>query len=154
LRIDTSLEPPQFEEMVRANAPWKNVAELTEAMRIKGDKASYGYGAPPALASAELYKARMGLKAVGIPYKTSMGSLPEMFSGELDFQFIDARTVTIAPKKASAMPAAHTTSSLADAANLLVSVSTYPMMQEVPAGEPHALEQLAEHEAREEVLDR
>lgn len=52
----------------------------------------------------------------------------------LDFQFIDARTVTIAPKKASAMPATHTTSSLAEAANLLVSVSTYPMMQEAPAG--------------------
>ena len=42
------------------------------------------------LASAELYKARKGLKAVGIPYKTSMASLPEMFSGEIDFQFIDS----------------------------------------------------------------
>ncbi len=67
-----TLHKSYFILMVRANAPWKNVAELTEAMRIKGDKASYGYGAPPALASAELYKARMGLKAVGIPYKTSM----------------------------------------------------------------------------------
>jgi tripartite-type tricarboxylate transporter receptor subunit TctC len=66
------------------------VAELTEAMRAKGDKASYGYGSPPALASAELYKARTGLKTVAIPYKTSMESLPQMFSGELDYQFIDA----------------------------------------------------------------
>jgi tripartite-type tricarboxylate transporter receptor subunit TctC len=79
---------------VRADAPWKNVAELTEAMKKKGDKASYGYGSPPALASAELYKARSGLKAVGIPYKTSMASLSEMFSGELDFQFIDATQAT------------------------------------------------------------
>ena len=70
------------------------MAELTEAMKIKGDKASYGYGAPPALASAELYKARKGLKAVGIPYKTSMASLPEMFSGEIDFQFIDSTACT------------------------------------------------------------
>ncbi len=76
--------------MVRADAPWKTVAELTEAMKKKGDKASYGYGSPPALASAEFYKARAGLQAVGIPYKTSMASLAEMFSGELDFQFIDA----------------------------------------------------------------
>ena len=36
--------------MVRPEAPWTNVGELTAAMRIKGDKASYGYGAPPALA--------------------------------------------------------------------------------------------------------
>ena len=63
-------------------------------MRTKGDKASYAYGAPPALASAELYKARAGLNAIGIPYKTSMGSLPEMFSGEIDFQFIDSTAGT------------------------------------------------------------
>ena len=59
-------------------------------MKHKGDKATYGYGAPPSLASAELYKARTGFKAIGIPYKTSMASLPEMFSGEIDFQFIDS----------------------------------------------------------------
>ena len=63
-------------------------------MRIKGDKASYAYGAPPALASAELYKARAGLKAIGIPYKTSVASLSEMFSGEIDFQFIDSTAGT------------------------------------------------------------
>jgi tripartite-type tricarboxylate transporter receptor subunit TctC len=79
---------------VRPEAPWKTVAELTAAMRIKGAKASYGYGSPPALASAELYKARAGLGALGVPYRTSMASLSEMFSGELDFQFIDATAVT------------------------------------------------------------
>ena len=85
-----TLQKSYFMLMTRAEAPWKTVAELTTAMKIKGDKASYGYGAPPALASAELYKARAGLKAVGIPYKTSVASLPEMFSGEIDFQFIDS----------------------------------------------------------------
>ena len=85
-----TLQRSYFILMVRAEAPWKTVAELTAAMKEKGDKASYGYGSPPALASSELYKARAGLQAVGIPYRTSMASLPEMFSGELDFQFIDA----------------------------------------------------------------
>ncbi len=84
------LHKSYFILMVRPEAPWKSVAELTEAMRQKGSKGSYGYGSPPALASAELYKARKGLQTVGIPYKTSMASLAEMFSGELDFQFIDA----------------------------------------------------------------
>jgi tripartite-type tricarboxylate transporter receptor subunit TctC len=88
------LQRSYFILMVRAQSPWTNVPELTEAMRKKGDKASYAYGAPPALASAELYKARSGLKAVGIPYKTSMASLPEMFSGEIDFQFIDSTAGT------------------------------------------------------------
>ena len=85
-----TLQRSYFILMARPDAPWKTVSELTAAMKIKGAKASYGYGSPPALASSELYKARSGLQAVGIPYRTSMASLPEMFSGELDFQFIDA----------------------------------------------------------------
>jgi len=85
-----TLQRSYFMLMVRAEAPWTTVNELTAAMKPKGAKASYGYGSPPALASSELYKARSGLQAVGIPYRTSMASLPEMFSGELDFQFIDA----------------------------------------------------------------
>jgi tripartite-type tricarboxylate transporter receptor subunit TctC len=85
-----TLQRSYFMLMVRAEAPWTTVDELTAAMKSKGAKASYGYGSPPALASSELYKARSGLQAVGIPYRTSMASLPEMFSGELDFQFIDA----------------------------------------------------------------
>jgi tripartite-type tricarboxylate transporter receptor subunit TctC len=85
-----TLHKSYFVLMVRAEAPWKSVAELTEALRQKGTKGSYGYGSPPALAAAELYKVHAGLETVGIPYKTSMASLPEMFSGELDFQFIDA----------------------------------------------------------------
>ncbi len=89
-----TLQKSYFILMVRAEAPWKNVAELTAAMKLKGDKASYGYGSPPALASAELYKERAGLQTVGIPYRTSMASLPEMFSGELDYQFIDSTAGT------------------------------------------------------------
>ena len=85
-----TLQRSYFILMVRPEAPWKTVNELTAAMKEKGVKASYGYGSPPALASSELYKARAGLQTVGIPYRTSMASLPEMFSGELDFQFIDA----------------------------------------------------------------
>ena len=85
-----TLQKSYFILMVRPESPWNTVAELTAAMKTKGAKASYGYGSPPALASSELYKARAGLEAVGIPYRTSMASLPEMFRGELDFQFIDA----------------------------------------------------------------
>jgi tripartite-type tricarboxylate transporter receptor subunit TctC len=85
-----TLQRSYFILMVRPEAPWKTVAELTAAMKEKGSKASYGYGSPPALASAELYKARAGLQTMAVPYRTSMASLPEMFSGELDFQFFDA----------------------------------------------------------------
>jgi tripartite-type tricarboxylate transporter receptor subunit TctC len=85
-----TLQKSYFILVVRAQAPWRTVTELTQAMKLKGDKASYAYGSPPGLASAELYKARAGLRAVRIPYKTSVASLSEMLSGELDFQFIDS----------------------------------------------------------------
>jgi tripartite-type tricarboxylate transporter receptor subunit TctC len=86
----TTLYRTTFILMVDANSPHRTVAGLTEALRAKGNKASYGYGSPPALAAAELYKARVGLQALGISYKTSVASMPEMYSGALDFQFIDA----------------------------------------------------------------
>src|SRR3954466_3044791 len=56
------LQRSYFILMVRDGAPWKNVNDLTEAMKLKSEKARYGYGAPPALASHELDKARKGLK--------------------------------------------------------------------------------------------
>jgi tripartite-type tricarboxylate transporter receptor subunit TctC len=86
----TTLYRTTFILMLDAKSPHRTVAGLTEALRAKGNKASYGYGSPPALAAAEFYKARAGLQAVGIAYKTSVASLPEMYSGALDFQFIDA----------------------------------------------------------------
>jgi tripartite-type tricarboxylate transporter receptor subunit TctC len=84
------LQQGYFMLMVRPESGWTTVAQLTEAMKQKGAKATYGYGSPPALGSAEFYKARKGLKAIGIPYRTSMQSLAQMFSGELDFQFFDS----------------------------------------------------------------
>ena len=88
------LHKSYFILMVRPESGWKTVADLTAAMKVKGTKGSYGYGSPPALASAELYKTYAGLETVGIPYRTAMNSLSEMFSGELDFQFIDATAGT------------------------------------------------------------
>jgi tripartite-type tricarboxylate transporter receptor subunit TctC len=84
------LQRGYFILVVRPESGFTTVAQLTAAMKQKGDKATYGYGSPPGLAAAELYKARADLKAVGVPYRSSMASLPQMFSGELDFQFIDS----------------------------------------------------------------
>ena len=86
----TTLYKTLFILMVDAKSPHRTVAELTAAMRAAGTKASYGYGSPPALAAAEFYKSRSGLQTVGIAYKTSAATLAEMYSGALDFQFIDA----------------------------------------------------------------
>ena len=72
------------------NRDGRTVAQLTAAMKPKGTKASYGYGSPPALASGRALQGGAGLRAVGIPYSSSIDALSEMFSGELHFQFIDS----------------------------------------------------------------
>ena len=44
--------------------------------------------------SQQWLSARTGVQAVGVAYKTSAASLAEMYSGQLDFQFIDATFAT------------------------------------------------------------
>ena len=91
----TTLYSSTFILMVNAKSPHRTVAELTAAMRAVGSKASYAYGSPPALAAAEFYKFRAGFQAVGVAYKTAAATLGEMYSGELDFQFMDATLSTM-----------------------------------------------------------
>ena len=86
----TTLARVFFILTVDPKTPYKTVKELTEAMKKKGDKATYAYASPTALASTELYKARGGIQAVGVPFKTSGAAFPEMQSGQIDFQFIDS----------------------------------------------------------------
>jgi len=86
----TTLARVFFVLTVHPNTPYKTVKELTEAMKKKGDKATYAYASPTALASTELYKSRTGIQAVGVPFKTSGAAFPEMQSGQIDFQFIDS----------------------------------------------------------------
>ena len=86
----TTLAKVFFVLTVDPNSPYKTVKDLTEAMKKKGDKASFAYASPTALASSELYKARTGIQALGIPFKTSGASDPEMQIGKIDFEFIDS----------------------------------------------------------------
>ena len=54
--------------------PYKTVAELTAAMKKKGDKASYAAAAPTGRIMGEIYKQAAGLKAVEVNYKTAPDS--------------------------------------------------------------------------------
>jgi len=74
---------------VPASAPYKNVAELTAAMKTKGDKASYPTTNNPALILGEAYKKSAGLNTVQIGYKTSADFLNDMMSGTLDWVWAD-----------------------------------------------------------------
>jgi tripartite-type tricarboxylate transporter receptor subunit TctC len=78
-----------FMLLVDAKSPYKNVAELTEAMKKKGDKATYAVAANPGIIMGAIYKEKTGVTAVEVLYKSAPDSINEMQSGKLDFAFHD-----------------------------------------------------------------
>lgn len=75
---------------VDPSSPIKTLAELTAALKKKGDKASYGYSSAFAQVSTELYQSLAGTKALGVSYKGTPQIMPDLASGQLDFIFSDA----------------------------------------------------------------
>ena len=74
---------------VDVKSPYKTVAELTEAMKKKGDKASYATTANPGVIMGAIYRNAAGLSAVDVPYRTSADSLNEIMSGRIDYALHD-----------------------------------------------------------------
>jgi len=78
-----------FMLMVRADAPWTTVVELTEAMKKKGDKASYATIANPGVIMGAIYRNVAGLSGIDVPYRTGPESLNELLSGRIDYAIHD-----------------------------------------------------------------
>ena len=79
-----------FMLVVDAKSPYKNVAELTEAVKKKGANASYAVAANPGRIMGSIYKNTAKLEAVEVQYKTAPDSLNELATGKLDYGCHDA----------------------------------------------------------------
>ncbi|MBV8744902.1 MAG: tripartite tricarboxylate transporter substrate binding protein, partial [Xanthobacteraceae bacterium] len=75
--------------VVQKDKPWKTLAELTEYLKEKGDKASYASTNPVSQVIGEIYKQRFDLKAVQVSYKTGFDSFNDVQSGQVDFAVYD-----------------------------------------------------------------
>jgi tripartite-type tricarboxylate transporter receptor subunit TctC len=89
IQIAASINRQPFMLVVDAKSAYKTVADLTEAMRKKGDKATYATAAPTGTIMGEIYKDVTGIKAIEVNYKTGPDSLNEMLSGKLDYGMHD-----------------------------------------------------------------
>jgi tripartite-type tricarboxylate transporter receptor subunit TctC len=89
LEIVATINRQPFMIAVAANSPYKTLAELTEALKKKGEKATYGVSTTLGTVMAELYKVHTGIKAVEVNYKTASDSLNDQLSGRLDFTAVD-----------------------------------------------------------------
>jgi tripartite-type tricarboxylate transporter receptor subunit TctC len=89
IQIAAPLNRQPYMLVVDANRPWKTVAELTAYLREKKGKASYATTNPPAKVMGAIYKARAGLEAVEVPYRTAFDTVNDMQSGALDYALYD-----------------------------------------------------------------
>jgi tripartite-type tricarboxylate transporter receptor subunit TctC len=89
IQVAATINRQPFMLVVDAKSPYKTVAELTAAMKAKGDKASYATAAPNGIIMGELYKAATGIQAIEVNYKSAPDSLNEILSGKLDYGMHD-----------------------------------------------------------------
>ena len=89
LQIAAGVNKQPFMVMVTAGSPYKTLAELTTAMKQKGEKASYAQSNTSGKVMGELYKRATGVKAVDVPYRTANDSLNDFSSGVLDYGMMD-----------------------------------------------------------------
>ena len=89
IQVAATINRQPFMLVVDAKSPYKTVAELTAAMKAKGDKATYATAAPTGIIMGEIYKNAAGLQAVEVNYKTAPDSLNELTSGKVDYGMHD-----------------------------------------------------------------
>jgi tripartite-type tricarboxylate transporter receptor subunit TctC len=89
IRVAATINRQPFMLVVDAKSPYKTVAELTEAMKKKGDKASFATAANPGRIMGAIYKNATGIEAVEVQYRSAPDSLNEMSTGRLDYGMHD-----------------------------------------------------------------
>jgi tripartite-type tricarboxylate transporter receptor subunit TctC len=87
--VAATINRQPFMVAVPAQSPYHSVAELTEGMKRKGEKASYMQSNVTGKVMGELYKLATGITAIDVPYRTANDSLNDFASGALDFGMVD-----------------------------------------------------------------
>ena len=89
LRVAATINRQAFMLAVDTSTPYKTLADLTAAMKIKGVKATFATYATTATITGALYKAGAGIDPVEVVYRIGAQSLNDMQSGTLDFGIYD-----------------------------------------------------------------
>ena len=89
IQLAATINRQPFMVLVDAKSPHKTLADLTAAMKAKGDKASYATAAPFGSVVGEVYKQGAGIAAREVIYKNAVDSLNEQLNGVLDYSVHD-----------------------------------------------------------------
>ena len=88
-QLAATINRQAFMLTVDAKTPYRNVPELTAAMKQKGKAATYATAATSGIIMGEMYKSITGVEAVEVRYKDSSGALNDMASGRVDYGMHD-----------------------------------------------------------------
>ncbi len=66
-----------------------NIDELTQHLKVKGNRATFGWATTTSLAAAVLYGKTKGLALTPVPYKVTPQSISDVIAGLVDFGFAD-----------------------------------------------------------------
>jgi len=89
IKVAATINKMPFLLVVDGKSSYNSLGDLTEAMRIKGRKASYAYSSPFSKVIAESYKTVGKLDAAEVAYKSATDSLNDLSSGAVDFAILD-----------------------------------------------------------------
>jgi len=78
-----------FVLLVSSKSPYNTVADLTKALKEKGDKGSYATSNNVSTILAEVYKQSAGLNTVQVRYKATADTVNDIASGAIDFIVCD-----------------------------------------------------------------
>jgi len=96
----TTIASLSFVVAVDAAKPIASVSELVSYLKTKRNHGFYGTGSNSGQVAAELFKEKLGLQTVYVPYKVTVGALTDLLGGEIDFITYDATwAVTMHPSK-------------------------------------------------------
>jgi tripartite-type tricarboxylate transporter receptor subunit TctC len=84
---------------VDASKPYKTLADLTAAMKAKGDKATYASGAPAGVVAGFMYKSKAGLQSVEVNYRSSADMMNDMLAGNVDYSLMEPIFATAQTKQ-------------------------------------------------------
>ena len=70
---------------VRADSPYKTLADLVEDQKAKGDRGTYAANNASGVVLAEEFKQLAGLQTTGVQYASAPDSLNDMMSGHIDW---------------------------------------------------------------------
>lgn len=74
---------------VGKDVPVRTVPELVAWIKANPTKASYGWGAAVSQMAGASFLQRYGIKAVGVPYKSSPQAVTDFLGGQFSFMFLD-----------------------------------------------------------------